>query len=562
MISLGIHTGHDRGAAIIENGKVLGAISEERLDRIKFSSSSEIPFKSIDALLNKFNISFNEVDNIGLTFAAVDIHKLKNYYLDQLCDHYHVNSCDCNLVMISHHLAHAETAYGTSNFNNSLILIADGGGDLVNGFEESESIFIGKENTISLLEQRLQSNIFHKLDRKQNHLFPFMNPSYFGQNISIGKKYEQLSQIIGFGQGQEGKTMGLAPYGNSMINFEETTLSNINFDLTFESIVDIIYEKYCKSNDTYQNFIQKQQANIAKTAQNMLEVQIINLTKYIIQKYNPQNICLGGGVFLNCVLNHKICKLLKKDNIHMHIFPASGDDGQAIGAAFAANKLLGNTQKISIPLPFLGLSYSNNDIYRYIKNIPNINYQFYDENELISIIADQIYKNKIVGILRGRSEIGPRALGHRSILANPMYKEMKDYLNHQVKHREDFRPFAPITLAEEQFSIFNLEQDSPYMLMAAQVKPQYKKLIPSVIHIDETARIQSVSKSADPFMYNLLLKYKEITGIPILLNTSFNVANEPIVESPADAINVLFKTNIDYLVLENYLISKKENSLQ
>ena len=139
---------------------------------------------------------------------------------------------------------------------------------------------------------------------------------------------------------------------------------------------------------------------------------------------------------------------------------------------------------------------------------------------------------------------------------------MKDYLNHQVKHREDFRPFAPITLAEEQFSIFNLEQDSPYMLMAAQVKPQYKKLIPSVIHIDETARIQSVSKSADPFMYNLLLKYKEITGIPILLNTSFNVANEPIVESPADAINVLFKTNIDYLVLENYLISKKENSLQ
>ncbi len=556
MISLGIHIGHDRGAALIKDGELMGVIAEERLDRVKSSNSTEIPFKSIDALLKYHNIAFGDVDNVGVTSAAVNIEALKRYYLEQLYEYYKAESA--NLVMVSHHLAHAETVYNTSDFNNSIILVADGGGDLVDGLEESESIFLGKENEILLLERRLQSNIFHKMDRKQNHLYPFMNPSFYNKKISIGKKYEQMSQIIGFGQGQEGKTMGLAPYGKSMIDFKDKPMSNIDFELTFANIIDMIDDKYNRNSQTYQKFIACEKANIARTAQDMLESKVLNIIEYIINKYKPQSICLSGGVFLNCVLNHKICKVASKNSIKVHICPASGDDGQAIGAAFAAHKLISEIKRKSSVLPFLGLSYTNKEIDNCLKRISGIQYKIYDDETLISIIADKIYRNKIVGVLRGRGEIGPRALGHRSILANPMWCGMKDYLNRKVKYREDFRPFAPIVIEEEQFHIFDLVQDSPYMLLATTVKEEYKNQIPSVVHIDDTARVQSVSKSKDLFMHNLLLQFRKLTGVPILLNTSFNVANEPIVESPMDAVTTFLKTEIDYLIIENYMITKEE----
>ena len=556
MISLGIHVGHDRGAALIKDCELVGSIAEERLDRVKYSHSTGIPFKSIDALLKYHNIVFQDIDNIGISFAAVNITALKRYYLEQLCEYYKVESVD--IVMVSHHLAHAEAVYNTSDFNNSIILVADGGGDLVDGLEESESVFFGNGNEISLLERRLQSNIFHKIERKQNHLYPFMNPSFYDKKISIGKKYEQISQIIGFGQGQEGKTMGLAPYGKSMIDFKEKSMSNIDFELTFADIIDTIYDKYKGAFQTYQKFILDERANIARTAQDMLESKVLNIVKYIIRKYKPQSICLSGGVFLNCVLNHKICKVASENNIKVHIFPASGDDGQAIGAAFAAHKHISEVKKKTGVLPFLGLSYTNREIDDCLKEILGIHYEIYDDETLISFIADKLYRNKIVGVLRGRSEIGPRALGHRSILANPMWQGMKDYLNSKVKHREDFRPFAPIVIEEEQFHVFDLVQHSPYMLLATTVKEKYRNQIPSVVHIDDTARIQSVSKSTDLFMHKLLMQFSKLTGVPILLNTSFNVANEPIVESPMDAITTFQKTEIDYLIIENYIITKGE----
>lgn len=556
MISMGIHIGHDRGAALIKDGILIGAISEERLDRVKFSYSTEIPYKSIDALMKYHNITFTDIDNIGITFAAVNIDMLKRYYSEQLCEHYNVEAVD--VVMISHHLAHAEAVYNTCDFENSIILVADGGGDLVDGLEESESIFGAEGNEISLLERRLQSNIFHKMDRKQNHLYPFMNPLFFNEKISIGKKYEQISQIIGFGQGQEGKTMGLAPYGKSIVEYKENLMPNIEFQLNFVDIIDAIYERYNESSQTFNEFILNEKANIARTAQDMLEHKMLDIIKYIISKYRPQTICLGGGVFLNCILNHKICELISKNDIKMHICPASGDEGQAIGAAFAAHKFINSVNRDSNVLPFLGLSYTNQEIIDCLKKIPGIQYKYYDDEMLTSIIADRLYINKIVGVLRGRSEIGPRALGHRSILANPMWDGMKDYLNDEIKHREDFRPFAPIVTEEEQFKIFDLIQKSPYMLLATSVKKEYRERIPSVVHIDNTARIQSVSKSTDLFMHTLLLQFKRLSGIPVLLNTSFNVANEPIVESPMDAITTFLKTKIDYLVIENYLITKGE----
>ena len=270
--------------------------------------------------------------------------------------------------------------------------------------------------------------------------------------------------------------------------------------------------------------------------------------------YKCDNLCLAGGIFLNCLANHKI--LCECNFKNVFIIPSAGDDGQALGSAyFAYMELFGYESRFEIQLPYVGLSYTNNEIESSICD-KNISYNKYSDEELVKIVAQQICENKIVGIHRGKTELGPRALCHRSILANPTNSDMKDILNSRVKHREEFRPFAPTVAEEDQFEYFDLQATSEYMLLAATVKEQYRDKLPSITHVDNTARIQAVSKETDPFIHELLLELKKRTGVSVVLNTSFNVAGEPIVESPRDALNTFLKTNIDVLVIENYLIVK------
>ncbi|WP_304429201.1 carbamoyltransferase C-terminal domain-containing protein, partial [Romboutsia ilealis] len=209
-------------------------------------------------------------------------------------------------------------------------------------------------------------------------------------------------------------------------------------------------------------------------------------------------------------------------NLRLHICPAAGDDGQAVGAAFHAykksGKLVNNSSKV---LPYLGISYTNNVIKKDL-DLFNLKYTYYDDSDLCRHLAQYIYCNKIVAIVRGRSEFGPRALCHRSILANPTWEGMKDHLNKEVKHREYFRPFAPVVIEEEAYKIFDLKQESPYMLLACRVKDEFISKIPSVTHIDKTARVQTVSKIQEPFIHDLLLQFEKLSGVPVLLNTSFN----------------------------------------
>lgn len=553
-ISLGVHMGHDRSVAVIENGKLIGALAAERIDRKKHSISAEIPFETIDRLLSYLGIKINEIKYVGITYAAVDIQNLEDYYYDQLSEYY--KNWKFELVCVSHHLAHAASTFYTSGFDKSLVFIADGGGDLVDGNEESESVYIADKNGIVLLEQRLQSNAIHTLSRKQFHILPFMNDSFLKHQISIAKKYEQITYMIGFDWNQAGKTMGLASYGKCLIDFDLNKEKNLQFELTLDYIIDEIYKMYKASGLKYPIFINKYRQDIANTIQTYTEKMIIGIVGYLLDKYKINKLCLAGGLFLNCLLNHKI--LENYPNIELHICPAAGDDGQAIGAAFLAYKkykdaiLLDNSKNI----PYLGLSYSNEAIENSLKEY-NLKYVYYEStNELCKYIAENIFKNKIIGFFTGRSEIGPRALCHRSIIANATWDGMKDYINQRVKHREEFRPFAPAVLEEYENSYFNLKQTSPYMLLAPTVRENKSYLIPAVVHVDKTARVQSVNKKSNPFIYKVIEEFKNISGVPVILNTSFNDNGEPIIESPEDAIKTFLNTNIDILVLENFIVTK------
>lgn len=240
----------------------------------------------------------------------------------------------------------------------------------------------------------------------------------------------------------------------------------------------------------------------------------------------------------------------------IYIFPASGDDGQAIGNAFYAyKKHFPQMPNPQIELPYLGFSYSNSEIEKELKAW-NIKYKFLEDNVLAEMIAQAIWDNKIIAFHRGRTEVGPRALCHRSIFANPMNPNMKDIINNRIKHRENFRPFAPVVTKEMEYEIFELKQSSPYMLLAPTVKEAYRDKLPSITHIDNTARVQSISSETEPFVHLLLNKFAEISGIPVLINTSFNVAGQPIVEKPIDAIQTFINNDMDALVIGNFWISK------
>nr|WP_320022278.1 carbamoyltransferase C-terminal domain-containing protein [uncultured Draconibacterium sp.] len=549
---LGIHLGHDRSVALIKNGILVRFIAQERLDRIKHSRSHKLPKDAIDAVLKSERINMGYIAGIGISEDAVCIEKVISIAKDELKDLYKVG--DIQIFPISHHLSHAYSTYFTSGFDESLIIVADGGGDYIGEHLEAESYYIGIEQDIKLIHQRTQNALTSRSFDKSNYIFPYIHKSRYNNEISLARKYEQITYMLGFGWGQAGKTMGLSAYGKSLLNWSNIKIDSLNYKINFIHIIKELYDIQQNSGLTYYKYNHKERYNIAKTIQAYTEEFMVGLVNYLSKEYQIYNLSLTGGLFLNCVMNHKI---LEKTPIKkIHILPASGDDGQAIGNAIFVNKaLFGKYKSSSKELPYLGFSYTNSMIEKeFVRK--NIVYEKVSEGEIAKIIAEEISKDKIIAILTGKSEIGPRALCHRSILANPTSKNMKKLLNDRVKHREMFRPFAPVVTKEKQFEIFQLKQDSPYMLLAAKVNVEYRKKLPAITHIDNTARVQSVDNTTNPFITKILIEFEKISGLPVLLNTSFNVAGQPIVESPKDAIETFLMTNIDILVLENYIVYK------
>ncbi len=552
--SLGIHIGHDRGAALINDGELVAAIAEERLDRLKHSNSPDLPVKAIKSVLLEAGVQRSEIAVIGISYTNVVIDNILGQLRDEILDFFSPWTPD--IIGCEHHDCHAYSTYYTSTLENPLIIVADGAGDIVGSKLEAESAYVWQRGGLTNIGQRLQDFGMVRLNRRNSYNIDYMHPEDFEKQISVGRKYEQLTYLLGFGHGQSGKTMGLAAGYAPLVPPPSRTPAGFDFSLTFSDILREIHAVWRSSGQSWHHFLTCYRGEIAATAQAWTEAIMTSLIDEAMKLEKRRNLCLAGGLFLNCTMNHKLLQLKSVEKVH--IIPAAGDDGQCIGAAFIAYQAqFGDPDRDACTFPYLGCSYSEAEIQDELVYF-GLPAKKMDDGWLAEQIAKDIDAGLVVGMFRGRSELGPRALGHRSLLADPRRQGMKDSLN-LIKGRELFRPFAPMVTWEDQFEYFNLEAPSTYMLFAAEVKDIYREDLPAITHVDGSARVQAVKSESDAFLHSLLRAIETQTGFPIVLNTSFNLAGDPIVESPHDAIATFLSSAIDRLVLGSYYLSDKSN---
>ncbi|MDA9072895.1 carbamoyltransferase [Pelagibacteraceae bacterium] len=586
---------HDSAAAIIVDGKILAAAQEERFSRKKHDQ--RYPFNAVNYVLKESKLKLDEVDHIVffekpflkferlletyVAFApkgfssfckAMPIwlrEKLfqKKYLFDQLKQHDN-NFKDIEKIAFSeHHYSHAASAFFPSPFKESIILTLDGVGEWA-----TTTVAVGKENNLEI--------------KKELH-FPH----------SLGLLYSAFTYYTGFKVNSgEYKLMGLAPYGEPKYK-----------DLIFQELVDLKDDGTFRLNMKYFNYatgltmtnkhfsnlfgmpvrnsdndlLTEFHMDIAASIQAVTEEIVLKLTSSTAEEYKIKNLCLAGGVALNCVANGKILKNKTFNNIWVQ--PAAGDAGGSLGAALAFwyNELNQprkiTTDKDTMNGSYLGPKFKNEDVEKILESI-RCNYKKLSNEDLIKTVAKEIAEQKTVGWFQGRMEFGPRALGARSILADPRSEKTQKELNLKVKFRESFRPFAPSVLREDVSDWFEIDADSPYMLFVAEVKKSKQIImnkednnlfgidklnikrssIPAVTHVDYSARIQTVHEETNPKYYQLIKEFKKITNCPVLVNTSFNVRGEPIVCSVEDAFNCFMGTNLDILVIENFILFKND----
>ena len=587
---------HDSAASILVDGKIIAAAQEERFTRKKHDSS--YPYNAVNFVLNYANIKIQDVDQIIFfekpflkferlleTYVAFAPKGFKSFcksmpiwlkdklfqkkmLISELRRHDPNFDCENKIFFSEHHLSHAASAFFPSPFKDAIILTADGVGEWA-----TTTVAIGNNNNIEI--------------KKEIH-FPH----------SLGLLYSAFTYYAGFKVNSgEYKLMGLAPYGlpiyedlitNNLIDIKED--GSFRLDQTFFNYatgLTMTSKKFHnlfkqKPRDPLTENITQFHMDIAASIQKVTEDVIIKLIKSLKEEYQISNLCLAGGVALNCVANGKILRSKIFENIWVQ--PAAGDAGGSLGAALAywyTEK--NNFRKIdpsdSMNGSYLGPEYTQDQIEEDLKKL-GADYSTVSEDELIEITAEDLSNGKVVGWFQGRMEFGPRALGARSILGDPRSLSMQKNLNLKIKFRESFRPFAPSILKDDLSDWFDIKSESPYMLMVAKINPkkvinmndEEKKLfgieklnirrsnIPAVTHIDYTARIQTVTQKTNEKYFKLLDKFKSKTGCPLLINTSFNIRGEPIVNTPADAFNCFLGTELDILVIGNCYLKKNKHT--
>ena len=528
MKVLGLHKDpwHNTGASIVsdKNGAVhFSNLAEERVDRNK--DSRRFPLLSTMACMKE-----SEIDNIK-DFDAVILDYIidkEDYRKDSnkiaASQYNFLNDIDpAKIHIVNHHLSHAYSVFYSSKFEKSAILIVDGRGS----DRETQSLFIAdRENGIRLIEST--------------------------DTIGIGLLYAAVTIKIGFTILQEGKTMGLAPYGQNV------NKKFLNFPKKYNGVATD-YGSICVEN-SYDMTIDhppivtfEDKARVAFEVQEECENAMLHLAQYAKDKTGLDNLCISGGVALNSVANYKVLQSgIFKD---VFINPAASDTGISLGnALYGYHHILKQPKNYTEISPYLGPTYSEFEIKQAIEKHKGFKVI---SNNAFEEAAKMIADNKILGFVHGRSEMGPRALGNRSIIMSPLKAENKDILNSRVKFREEFRPFAPSILREYAEDYYVIDRESPYMLFVPLVKEDKKEIIKAVTHVDGTGRLQTVTKEFNGKYYDLIESFYQATGVPVLLNTSFNVAGEPIVESPEDAIKCFLKTDIDALLIEDYLLIKE-----
>jgi len=587
---------HDSAACILKDGKIIAAAQEERFSRKKHDQ--RYPQKAIEFVLKYADLKLSEVDHIVffekpflkferlletyvafapkgfISFAkAMPIwikEKLfqKNLLFNKLKEHDQNYKSDENIFFSDHHLSHAASAFFPSPFEEAVILTADGVGEWA-----TTTVAVGKGNNLEI--------------KKEIH-FPH----------SLGLLYSAFTFYTGFKVNSgEYKLMGLAPYGNSIYEDKIKQLMEIKEDGTFR--LDQKYFNYAtgltmtnnkfnnlfgqKARDPQNEKITQFHMDIAASIQKVTEEIMIKLAKSIRKDFNIKNLCLAGGVALNCVANGKILQEKIFENIWIQ--PAAGDAGGSLGAALALwhiehkNKRIVNLDD-DMKGSYLGNEFSQEEIENELMSL-GADFETLEYQDLINKTSEELSNQKAIGWFQGRMEFGPRALGARSILGDPRSDKMQKNLNLKVKYRESFRPFAPSVLTEDLSEWFDMNVSSPYMLLVANINPKKKiemnddqkklfgidklnikrSLIPAVTHVDYSARIQTVSNKTNKKYYDLISKFKEKTGCPVVVNTSFNVRGEPIVCSPTDAFNCFMGTELDFLVIGNCILDKKKQNL-
>ncbi len=587
---------HDSAACLLIDGKIIAAAQEERFTRKKHDS--DYPYNAIKFVLDHSGKKLTDIDKIIFyekpflkferlleTYVALAPSGFKQFSIamplwikQKLFQKKIIFSClkkndkdfndESKIYFSEHHLSHAASAFYPSPFEEAIILTADGVGEWA-----TTTVAIGKGKSLEI--------------KKEIH-FPH----------SLGLLYSAFTYYAGFKVNSgEYKLMGLAPYGTPIYEKKIYELIDIKEDGTFR-----LNQKYFNyttgltmTSEKFHDLFGKKPRNpkneeitqfhmdIASSIQKVTEEIMIKLAKSIRKEYKINNLCLAGGVALNCVANGKLLKEKIFDNIWIQ--PAAGDAGCSLGAALALWHIeMNKNRKISLTDDmngsYLGPEYDQYQIENQLRSV-GAEFEILDYDNLINLTSECLANEKVIGWFQGRMEFGPRALGARSILGDPRSDKMQKNLNLKVKYRESFRPFAPSVLKENTSEWFDINTDSPYMSLVSKINPKKKidmtneqknlfgieKLnikrseIPAVTHVDYSARVQTVSENTNKKYYDLIKKFNEKTGCPILINTSFNVRGEPIVNTPVDAFNCFMGTELDYLVIGNCFLDKSKQNI-
>jgi len=554
---------HDSTACVVQDGKLVVAIEEERLTRIKHTDS--FPVQAIDRCLKTCGLKPEEIDAVAVSIKP-DLHRSDKatYILKNITEArpflrhelfrarskqksfwawfsrtWPDESSRPEIHWVPHHLAHIAGSFYVSPYEKAALLSLDGSGEWATSF-----LGYGEQNRVTCFNQ-----------------------SYFPN--SLGSFYETVTEFCGFRPNyDEGKTMGLAPFGDPEVFYKQVS-EMIQVDDDGSIQVDLSHFGYQFWGDpTYNerflsafgqprlrggNF-EKHHENAAAAFQRVLEEAALSICRSLQKKTGARHLVLAGGVALNSVMNGRIVRESGFEDLY--VMPAAGDNGTAIGAAYYVLHGLQDQRRAYVhDNPYVGTSYSQDEIDAVLKEC-KLKPARMSQEEIIAETARLLHEGHIVGWFQGAMEIGPRALGNRSILADPTRKDMKAKINAEVKHREAFRPFAPSVPVESMKDFFMTEVEAPFMLKVCDVRPEYRDRIPATTHVDGSARLQTVRKETNPLYHALLSEFGRRSGVPVLLNTSFNVMGEPIVESPVDAVRCFFSTGMDYLAIGNCLIGK------
>jgi len=551
---------HDSAACLLKDGEVIAAAHEERFTRIKHDSA--FPKRAIEFCLAEAGITPAQLELVGfyekpflkfdrilmtflstwprgaLTFLRIMPLWLRERLWTRSTLKKELPGYTGKIAFIEHHLSHAASAFFCSPFDESAVLTIDGVGEWT-----TAAWGIGRGTEIHMEEEMR---------------FPH----------SLGLLYSTFTAYLGFKVNEgEYKVMGLAPYGEPKYLDKIRQIAHIHKDGSIW--LDMRYFEYQHGHASFgKKFVKlfgpppkerekfsQHHLDVAASIQKFTEEAMVTMAEYVQQKTGLTNLCLAGGVALNCVGNSEIKNRTNFKNIFVQ--PAAGDAGGALGAAYYIwNTILEQPRNKNFPLPYFGSSVSNEVVEDFLKK-NNIVYKKFEQDALLRESAQLLADGKVLGWMQSRSEYGPRALGHRSILADPRPEHMRNTVNLKIKFREAFRPFAPSVIAEKAHEWFEFDQESPYMLFTAQAHKDKAEQIPAVTHIDRSARLQTVRHDHEPLYHGLIAEFEKLTGIPIILNTSFNRKDEPIVETPADAYDCFMETGMDALVIHNFLILKE-----